>query len=44
LKLGRYQSYVNKAETGGRRIDVIELIELRKVIGFDPAEVARSAE
>ncbi len=40
-KLGVYQSWVTHMESGQRRIDVIELIELGKIIGFDPAEVVR---
>lgn len=40
-KLGVYQSWVTHLESGQRRIDVIELIELGKVIGFDPADVVR---
>ena len=40
-KLGRYQSWVTHLESGQRRIDVVELIELGRVIGFDPAEVVR---
>lgn len=40
-KLGVYQSWVTHMESGQRRIDVIELIELGKAIGFDPAELVR---
>ncbi len=40
-KLGVYQSWVTHMESGQRRIDVVELIELSKVIGFDPAEIVR---
>ncbi len=40
-KLGVYQSWVTHLESGQRRIDVVELIELGHVIGFDPAEVVR---
>jgi hypothetical protein len=28
-------------ESGQRRIDVIELIELSKILGFDPLDVVR---
>lgn len=38
-KMGIYQSWVTHMESGQRRIDVIELIELGRVIGFDPVEV-----
>jgi transcriptional regulator with XRE-family HTH domain len=35
-RLGRYQSYITNIETGQRRIDVGELIDLAEAIGFDP--------
>ncbi len=35
-KLRRPQSYVSKYERGDRRLDVIEFLEIAKVIGFDP--------
>jgi transcriptional regulator with XRE-family HTH domain len=34
-KLRRPQSYVSKYERGDRRLDVIELIEVAQMIGFD---------
>lgn len=40
-KLGVYQSWVTHMESGQRRIDVVELIELGRIIGFDPADVVR---
>lgn len=40
-KLGVYQSWVTHMESGQRRIDVVELIELGKAIGFDPARLVR---
>jgi len=40
--LGRYQSVVAAIESGGRRLDVVEFLELAEVIGFDPHEVLRS--
>jgi len=40
-KLDVYQSWVTHLESGQRRVDVIELIELGKVMGFDPAEIVR---
>ncbi|PSJ56128.1 helix-turn-helix domain-containing protein [Kumtagia ephedrae] len=39
--LGRYQSVVAAVESGGRRVDVVEFLELAEVIGFDPFEVLR---
>lgn len=34
-KLGRYQSVVSSMENGGRRIDVVELLEIAEIIGLD---------
>lgn len=34
-RLRRPQSFVSKYETGERRLDVVELIELAEAIGFD---------
>ncbi|MFG1282690.1 MULTISPECIES: helix-turn-helix domain-containing protein [Xanthobacter] len=39
--LGRYQSVVAAIESGGRRIDVVEFLELAETIGFDPHDVIR---
>ncbi len=39
--LDRYQSVVAAIESGGRRVDVVEFLELAEVIGFDPHEVLR---
>lgn len=40
-KLGVYQSWVTHMESGQRRIDVVELIELGQILGFDPVDVVR---
>jgi transcriptional regulator with XRE-family HTH domain len=40
-KMGVYQSWVTHMESGQRRIDVIELIELARAIGFDAAGMVR---
>ena len=37
-KLGRYQSFIASVESGQRRIDVIEFLDLAKAIGFKPDE------
>lgn len=34
-KLGRYQSVVSQIESGGRRIDVIELLDIAEIIDLD---------
>lgn len=36
-QLGEYQSFVARLESGQRRVDVVELIELGRILGFDPA-------
>lgn len=35
-KLGEYQSFVARLESGQRRVDVVEFLELAEVLGFDP--------
>jgi hypothetical protein len=40
--LRRYQSIVANIESGERRIDVIEFIELTEAIGFDPGELIQA--
>ena len=40
-KLRRPQSYVSKYERAERRIDVVEFLEIARVIGFDPGEFLR---
>lgn len=40
-KIGVYQSWVTHMESGQRRIDVVELIELGMAIGFDAADMVR---
>jgi len=34
--LGEYQSFVARLESGQRRIDVIEFLDIAKAVGFDP--------
>ncbi|WP_292453051.1 helix-turn-helix transcriptional regulator [Mesorhizobium sp.] len=44
-RLGEYQSFVARLESGQRRVDVVEFIDLAKILGFDPsAAVKRLAE
>jgi transcriptional regulator with XRE-family HTH domain len=40
-KLGEYQSFVARLESGQRRIDVIELIEIADVLAFDAAQAIK---
>ncbi|GAJ96101.1 helix-turn-helix domain-containing protein [Rhizobium rhizogenes] len=37
-KLGEYQSFVARLESGQRRVDVIEFLELAEILGFDAAQ------
>lgn len=41
-RLGEYQSFVARLESGQRRPDVIEFFELAEILGFDPFEVLRA--
>jgi transcriptional regulator with XRE-family HTH domain len=38
-KLRRFQSIVANIESGQRRIDVVEFLDLAEAIGFDPARL-----
>ena len=40
-RLHRPQSFVAKYESGERRLDVVEFIEVAEAIGFDPADFIR---
>jgi transcriptional regulator with XRE-family HTH domain len=42
--LGEYQSFVARLESGQRRVDVIELIELARILGFDAAQAVTAVE
>jgi transcriptional regulator with XRE-family HTH domain len=35
-RLGEYQSFIGKIESGQRRIDVCEFLKIAKAIGFKP--------
>ena len=41
-RVGRYQSFIATVESGQRRIDVVELLELAEAIGFDPREAIKA--
>jgi transcriptional regulator with XRE-family HTH domain len=43
-KLSGHQQFVSRYETGERRLDVIEFLEVANVLGVDPAEVLRRVE
>ncbi|MCB5205451.1 helix-turn-helix domain-containing protein [Neorhizobium sp. T786] len=40
-KLGEYQSFVARLESGQRRVDVIEFLELARILRFDPLKVLK---
>ncbi|MGL5448052.1 MAG: helix-turn-helix domain-containing protein [Rhabdaerophilum sp.] len=42
--LGEYQSFVARLESGQRRVDVIELIQLAKVLSFDASQMVKAIE
>jgi transcriptional regulator with XRE-family HTH domain len=37
-RLGEYQSFVARLESGQRRVDVVEFMEIAEAIGFDAAK------
>jgi transcriptional regulator with XRE-family HTH domain len=38
-KLGRPQAFVSRYETGERRLDVIEFLEVARALAVEPAEI-----
>jgi transcriptional regulator with XRE-family HTH domain len=38
-RLGEYQSFVARLESGERRVDVVEFLMLADILGFDPAKM-----
>ena len=40
-KLGEYQSFVARLESGQRRVDVVEFLNLAEVLRFDPSSVIK---
>lgn len=43
-RLGKPQSFVSKYESGERRLDVIEFMEVCKALGANPLSVIRDLE
>lgn len=37
-RLGEYQSFVARLESGQRRLDVVEFLDIAEALGFDPAK------
>lgn len=42
--LGEYQSFVARLESGERRVDVVELIQLSRILGFDASALVREVQ
>ena len=42
--LSRPQSYVSKYESGERRLDVIEFLQITQVLNCDPTEIFKKLE
>jgi ribosome-binding protein aMBF1 (putative translation factor) len=40
-KLGEYQSFVARLESGQRRVDVVEFLKLSEILEFDAASTLR---
>lgn len=43
-KLGEYQSFVARLESGQRRVDVVEFLELADILGFDGAKALEAVK
>jgi transcriptional regulator with XRE-family HTH domain len=43
-KLGEYQSFVARLESGQRRVDVVEFLELATVLQFDASAALRKID
>lgn len=41
-RLARPQSFISKFESGERRLDVVEFIEVAKALGIDPVRVLKA--
>jgi transcriptional regulator with XRE-family HTH domain len=41
-RLGRPQSFVSKCESGERRVDVVELVQICKVLRADPVDIVKT--
>jgi len=38
-RLGRHQQHVSRYETGERRLDVVEFVDVAYALGLDPSEL-----
>ncbi len=41
-RLGQYQSFVARLESGQRRIDVVEFLELSEILDFDAVQAIKT--
>jgi len=41
-KLGEYQSFVARLESGQRRVDGVEFLELAELLGFNPVDAIQA--
>jgi len=42
--LGQYQSFIARLESGQRRIDVVEFLDLAQILNFDATKALREIE
>lgn len=42
--LGEYQSYVARMESGQRRVDIVELLNIAKALNFDATKAVKRVE
>jgi transcriptional regulator with XRE-family HTH domain len=42
--LGEYQSFIARLESGQRRVDVIELIQIANILGFTASQIVKEIE
>jgi transcriptional regulator with XRE-family HTH domain len=40
-KLGEYQSFVARLESGQRRVDVVEFLDIAEILDFDPQKAIK---
>ena len=43
-RLSRPQSFVSKYERGERRLDLVEFLDVTRVLGVDPAEIIKGLD
>jgi len=43
-RLGRPQSFVSKCESGERRVDVVELVQICRILRADPIDIIRTVQ